>query len=164
MRIIKLGIISLIIFFIVITLLSLLIPSKVRISRAVNISAEKDSIVNALADLRRWEDWNYMVSDSLHPNPVYEYNVIHSDDLQVEIRRSKPDTLITVWHKKAGRDIAGGFTWQTSGNVTVVQWYFDFTLQWYPWEKFSSILFDKQLGPQMERSLRELKTMLERRP
>jgi hypothetical protein len=38
-----------------------------------------------------------------------------------------------------------------------VQWYFDFEVNWYPWEKFGSILFDRQLGPSMERSLETLK-------
>lgn len=49
-----------------------------------------------------------------------------------------------------------------AGSVTVVQWYFDFTFKWYPWEKFSSIIYDKQLGPQMEQSLLNLKRLLEK--
>jgi hypothetical protein len=34
-------------------------------------------------------------------------------------------------------------------------------LKWYPWEKFASIIFDRQLGPYMERSLGNLKKLAE---
>ena len=43
----------------------------------------------------------------------------------------------------------------------VVQWNFDFDFKWYPWEKMSSIFYDKQLGPIMERSLLQLKKQSE---
>jgi hypothetical protein len=43
-----------------------------------------------------------------------------------------------------------------------VQWYFDFVFRWYPWEKFSSIVYDKQLGPAMEKSLNNLKDLIEK--
>ncbi len=46
-------------------------------------------------------------------------------------------------------------------NSMTVQWYMDFSLRWYPWEKFSSILFEKQYGPQMEQGLDRLKKLLE---
>jgi hypothetical protein len=50
-----------------------------------------------------------------------------------------------------------------TGTITV-QWYFDFYLKWEPWEKFSSIVYDKQLGPVMEESLIKLKTLTESNP
>jgi hypothetical protein len=49
-----------------------------------------------------------------------------------------------------------------NGSVTTVQWYFDFVFRWYPWEKFSSIVYDKQLGPAMEKSLNNLKDLIEK--
>jgi len=42
-----------------------------------------------------------------------------------------------------------------------VQWYFDFHLDWYPWQKFQSIIYDKQLGIPMENSLQQLKQIVE---
>jgi hypothetical protein len=47
-------------------------------------------------------------------------------------------------------------------DTTVVQWYFDFRLKWYPWEKFGSIVFDQQLGPSMESSLENLRINFEK--
>ena len=46
------------------------------------------------------------------------------------------------------------------GSLTV-QWYMDFKLRWYPWEKFSSLLFEKQYGTQMEIGLAKLKRLAE---
>jgi hypothetical protein len=164
MRVVKLGLISIVGLFIVIFLISLLIPAQVRISRAVNISAPKDSIVYYLADLRQWKQWNQLTSSPDMTNPYYSDNAFTSDRLQVHRLIVQADTITTVWRQEAGREIASGFTLYTAGNTSVVQWYFDFRLKWYPWEKISSIIFDKQLGPPMEQSLAALKKALERTP
>jgi len=161
MRLIKLALISAVLLFMVVLGISLLIPSEVRISRAINISADKDSIMTVLADLRQWRHWNVLVNDSSVTNPQYDYKVFHSDQLQIEMWSAKADTLQSLWRQQNGKEIVSGFTFHTQNNVTVVQWYFDFHLRWYPWEKFSSIIFDKQLGPPMERSLNNLKEMVE---
>lgn len=127
MRVIKLGIISVIVFSVLLLLLSLLIPSTVRISRAVNIDAPKTAIIPLVEDQKNWVKWS-------------ELNV--SDSKKVE----------------------GNFRFEESAGITVVQWYFDFKLNWYPWEKFGSITFDQQFGPVMERSLNNLKKLVENSP
>jgi hypothetical protein len=58
MRFIKLALISLVVLFLLVLGMSLLIPSHVRISRAINITAPKDSLVLQLSDLRNWKQWN----------------------------------------------------------------------------------------------------------
>ena len=47
-------------------------------------------------------------------------------------------------------------------NSVTVQWYMDFHLRWYPWEKFSSLLLEKRYGPMMEKGLGNLKALVER--
>lgn len=164
MRVVKLGLISIVVLFIVIFLLSLLIPSQVRISRAINITAPQDSIVHQLADLRQWQQWNELTRNPEMTHPRYTKDAFTSDHLQVQLVSVKTDTIITVWQQQNGREIASGFTLYQADNTTVVQWYFDFRLKWYPWEKFGSIIFDKQLGPPMEQSLGALKKTLEKTP
>ncbi|WP_315816625.1 SRPBCC family protein [Paraflavitalea speifideaquila] len=155
MRFVKLGLISIVGLFLVIFLMSLLIPSHVRISRAINISAPADSVKYYLSNLRQWEQWNTLIKTAENTNPRYSQNGFTSDGLQVLLIGAKSDTITTAWRmeKEAGREIGSGFTLHTADNTTVVQWYFDFYLKWYPWEKFGSIIFDKQLGPPMEQSL-----------
>lgn len=127
MRVIKLGIISAIVFAIILFVFSLLIPSTIRISRAVNINAPKSAIYPLVTDKKNWPKWSELEG---------------YDNKRVE----------------------GHFRFEESASITVVQWYFDIKLKWYPWEKFGSIIFDKQFGPPMERSLNNLKKLVENSP
>lgn len=164
MRVVKLGLISIVVLFVVVFLISLLIPSQVRISRAINITAPKDSLTHYLSDLRQWPQWNALITNQELANPAYTNNTFTSDRLQVQLEKAAADTITTIWRQGAGRETGSGFNLHTAGNTIVVQWYFDFQLKWYPWEKFGSIIFDKQLGPPMEQSLGELKKRLETSP
>ncbi len=161
MRLVKLGLISIVVLFVVIFCISLLIPSQVRISRAINITAPKDSLTHYLCDLRQWPKWNTLITNQELTNPLYSNNAFTSDRLQVRLKQAEADTITTIWRQGTGRETSSGFNLHTAGNTIVVQWYFDFQLNWYPWEKFGSIIFDKQLGPPMEQSLGELKKKLE---
>ena len=49
-----------------------------------------------------------------------------------------------------------------NNNAVTVQWYIDFHLKWYPWEKFSSLMLEKRYGPQMEQGLGNLKALFEK--
>lgn len=164
MRFVKLGLISIVGLFVVIFAISLLIPAHIRVSRAVNIIAPKDSIYNRLSDLRHWKQWNVLTNGASVLNQQYAANSFTSDELTVKLVETRADSILTDWQQKEGRTINSGFNLHTVENTTVVQWYFDFQLKWYPWEKFGSIIFDKQLGPPMEQSLAELKKSLEQAP
>ena len=164
MRFVKLAVISAVILSIVIYLFSLIIPSQIRISRAVNITVPKDSLVGALADLRQWQHWNELVTNPDLTNKQYNGNEFSSVQLTVTKQAQVGDTLLTAWKQQNARMLASGFVWIGEDNQLVLQWYFDIKLRWYPWEKFGSIVFDKQLGPPMEKSLANLKKLLERNP
>ena len=47
-------------------------------------------------------------------------------------------------------------------NTITIQWYMDFHLHWYPWEKFSSLLLEKRYGPMLEIGLANLKKVMEK--
>jgi hypothetical protein len=164
MRFVKLAFISGVILFIVIYLFSLIIPSQIRISRAVNISVPKDSLVKAVADLRQWQHWNELVSNPDLTNKQFAENLFTSAQLKVAKEAQKGDTLLTAWQQQNARTLSSGFVWIGEDDKLVLQWYFDVKLRWYPWEKFGSIVFDKQLGPPMEKSLGNLKKLLEKNP
>jgi len=73
------------------------------------------------------------------------------NEVAADYQGIKQKKVVTGWNILPDRD-----------STVTVQWYMDFTLRWYPWEKFSSILFEKQYGPQMEQGLARLKNLLER--
>ena len=165
MRIVKLAIISAVVLFLVTYLFSLIIPSQIRISRAMNISVSNDSLRARVTDLRQWKQWNELVSNPELTNQQYTENDFSSDQLKVTRQPSTGDTLFTAWRQqKNAQVLVSGFTWQGTGDEMVIQWYFDVKLRWYPWEKFGSIVFDKQMGPPMEKSLGNLKKLLEKNP
>jgi hypothetical protein len=164
MRFVKLAIISAVVLFTIIYLFSLMIPSTVRISRAVNISVTKDSLLPAITDLRQWRLWNEMVEGEDLTNKQFTENLITSDQQKVTRKALIGDTLYTDWQQGNARVLHSGFTFTEANGQLVLQWYFDIKLNWYPWEKFGSIVFDKQLGPSMEKSLGNLKKLLEKNP
>lgn len=164
MRILKLGLISIVVLFVVTFLLSLLIPSQVRISRAINIGIVKDSLVPLLADMQKWKQWNEMVRNQEFTNKKFSHDSLISDQLKVNIALVTPDSIRTFWQYKKNEIISSGFNLlQPLVDTTVVQWYFDFRLKWYPWEKFGSIIFDQQLGPSMEISLENLRKLVHKK-
>lgn len=164
MRFVKLALISAVILFVIVYLFSLMIPSTVRISRAINISASKDSVLAVVADMRTWKQWNELVNNSNISNQQYTENLITSEQLKVTRNAQVADTLFTEWQQRNARMLYSGFTLTGVNDQLVLQWYFDIKLRWYPWEKFGSIVFDKQLGPPMEKSLANLKKLLEKTP
>ena len=164
MRVMKLGVISIIVFGIIVYLFSLFIPSHVRISRAMTIAKSKADIAAYLADMRTWSEWNVMIT-SQDSVGSFEKNRYNSSKLKVEMLKVTEDSLITSWKHQSSDPVNSGFYLvQSLSDTTVAQWYFDFHLDWYPWEKFGSIIFDQQLGPPMEKSLLNLKNNLENQP
>jgi len=157
MRLLKLALISFVGLFLVIFLLSLLIPSQMRVSRAINIEAPRDTIFRKLADIREWKNWNVLTNKEQLSSVNYSDRKFSSDQMTVDLVSADSGEVITQW-KRTGQDpIIGGFTLTSSGNTTVVQAYFDFKVKWYPWEKFGSIVFDNEIGPPLEKSLEQLK-------
>ena len=148
MRFIKLGIISIIVFSLLITLISFLFPSRVRISKAIDINSNRETIMLQLRDTASWRKW-YPGADSAIVLPLI---------------RDITDSSVT-----AESALDNGRKGQTGWNVyeaaipntVTVQWYMDFRLRWYPWEKFSGLLLEKRYGPVIEKGLEKLKFLME---
>jgi len=66
MRLIKLGLISLVAFALMITGISLFFPSHVRISKAIDINGNRDSVWAQVTNAENWRKW-YPGADSLAP-------------------------------------------------------------------------------------------------
>ena len=159
MRVLKLLVISMIVFAIIMFLVSLLFPSQVRIARAAAVTAPSSELVAKLNDMRNWQQWNEMVNNPELTGVSVSSEKFQSDQLQV-IRKDR-EPAKHLWLKN-GITIESGFNLiPSNGETTIVQWYMDFPLRWYPWEKFGSILYDKQIGLVMERSLEKFKRMAE---
>lgn len=162
MRIIKLGIISFIFFFLLITGFSLFIPSRVRVSRALNTGVVKDSVFqHYVANLAQWKRWNAGF-DSLVPgeNETLTGRITTGRINETNISMTyEGDSIVMVTYeapgKKSVREVFRKIEHPVQDSVTI-QWYKDFRLRWYPWEKFSGLTFEKRYGTGMEAGLSRL--------
>jgi len=159
MRIIKLFVISVAVLFLLLTAFSSLLPSHVRISRADDINRPASAVYAQIDDLRNWQKWNSYIQAM--PGKQLFTDQIQSQKLSVTIIAKEPNIVKTTWRQNR-KSFSGVFSLTPQQSVTTVQWYFDFYLKWYPWEKFGSIIYDNQLGPEMEQSLIHLKQLLEK--
>ncbi len=160
MRILKLLMISIVVLALILVAFSSLLPAQVRISRAIDISAEPEDIKPKINDITQWVEWNEYIKAL--PDKSFSGDSVRANQLIVKISRAGDTVIHTQWRRPGGKAFTGVFNIFHNRSITTVQWYFDFTFRWYPWEKFSSIIYDKQLGPQMEQSLINLRELTEK--
>lgn len=156
MRLIKLAIISIIFLFVVVTAISLLIPSHIRISKAINIFGSKDSTFALISDTTKWKEWYppFMPNDS-----APKIAPVHI------IQRSQNDSEIVMHLQQANKpEVVNG--WKiyehTISDSLTLQWYMDFHLKWYPWRKFESLFYENTYGAMMEQGLENLKNEVQK--
>jgi hypothetical protein len=171
MRFIKPGLIGVLVFFLMVTGISLLLPSYQRVSRAINIAAPAKKLAGTIGDLNTWAQWNRFTAASglTHvqiSSPSTDSGAfLSSDQLELTILHSDPGSIVIHWDQVKGRSFDGGFNiMQLNPDSATVQCWFDLRLRWYPWEKLSSLFYDQQLGPVMEESLSALKLYVKNSP
>ena len=157
-NIFKLGLISVFVLAFFVIGISFLIPSTTRVSRALDMNVKADSIMTLVKSLDKWKEWNLLLQDEqwseMESTPVS----IKSSAWNVMLVKKDQNLVKTVWTNPSGQVVESGIELHSGADgVTVVQWYFEFKVRWYPWEKFASILFDRQVGPIMERSLEKIR-------
>lgn len=169
MKLIKFGLLSLIVLFLVLTGLSLLFPSHLRVSRVVNIAAPRQTVAAAVGDFRAWKNWNGFLYGNTLTNVRYsdpssgKGAVLTASELTVRETASDSDGVGLHWELKGGKEVDGGFRFGSlNADSLTVMWYFDLHFRWYPWEKLGVFVYDRKLGPVMESSLAGLKQFIEK--
>ena len=144
MRLLKLAILSFIFLFLLITLISLFIPGSIRISKATNIAADDKVVYTYIDDLPDWRQWH----PALKTVPENEFVVLKDSSVKVQgttirVVERKNEELITEMLTDNGRPIISALKVirHQQGDSSTLQWYMDFRLRWYPWEKFKSLFF-----------------------
>ena len=148
----------------IITIISFFIPSQIRISKAVQINAPKDSVMTQIREPLNWKNWypgfhstNVLFVEGIVNEIVYVnsgqllIDKKTDDEVSAEFIGTNKKIIITGW-KIISND----------SNSVTLEWYIDFHMRWYPWEKFSSFMFEKIYNPQLEKGLNNLKTFLEK--
>jgi|SRR5579872_5158848 len=168
LRYLRFAVLALVVLFIVMTLLSLLFPSHLRVLRVVNIAAPREKVLPAVSDLRAWGQWNEFVRTTPLTNKTWSNPSagkgawMRSDQLNIRETAADSDGIALEWDLKGGKTYPGGISLlQALPDSLTVQWWFDLSFRWYPWEKLGIFVYDRKLGPAMEESLTGLKQYLE---
>ncbi len=153
MRLIKLAFISIIILFTVVTIISLLIPSNIRISKAINIHGNKDSILSLIRTRDRWTQWHpaFIQNDS---TPSFEHissvvRIQNDSEIVMQLQQGTKPPVTNGWKIYGHRGI----------DSLTLQWYMDFHLKWYPWKKFGSLFYENTYGVMMEKGLENIRQL-----
>jgi hypothetical protein len=158
---------SLIVFSLVILFLFALFPSHISISRVISINRPQTEVLDKISDLRTWKSWNeFLIQPGSNNNSAGVTDSAGSDHLRVNgaiirLARVEKNGITTLW-ERGDRLFTGRFLLQEKDRQTILVWTFEFDVKWYPWEKLASMFYNKQLGPVMEKSLVNLRDLLEK--
>ncbi|MBO9620716.1 MAG: SRPBCC family protein [Niabella sp.] len=161
MKYVRLLIISVVAFLLVISVVTALLPSQVKVSRAANLNTGADSVLNYINDLSRWKYW-YPGFDTLQLENTGTQNgkIVKATVKNIQLRIiTANDSLVTVEMKKGAQPVYSSWRlihYSYSDSVTI-QNYMDFHFKWYPWERFAGLVLDRSYGPLMEQGLKNLK-------
>ena len=169
MKLVKFALLSVLVLFVVLTGLSFLFPSNLRVARLVNITAPRERVIGTVGDFNSWKDWNKFAGGNTLTNVRISSPSggkgaqLSADELTVRETAADSDGVSLHWSLKGGKEVEGGFQVGASnpGSIVLV-WYFDLHFRWYPWEKLGIFVYDRKLGPAIEESLDSLKQFVER--
>jgi hypothetical protein len=166
MRVIKLALLSFFFLFLLVTLISLFIPGNIRISKAMNTSASRDEVNKYIYLPFEWQTWHPALKDL----PANEITGLKDGGISVKgtiirvAERKENEIIFDIIQEKSKPVRSGMKIIQQAGSDSLtLQWYMDFKLKWYPWEKFKTLFYENIYGVQMEQGLANLKELLEDR-
>lgn len=178
MRLIKLAVISAVIFGVLLFLISLLFPSKAIVERSGVIDAPMSTVYAQLNDLSKWPAWNPWAADETAQHKQFSNpatgqgayftfsGVQHEDRItgKVSIEDSHPGKGIRYKMTfNAMRPVEAFFEIKPAadGKATAIMWRLETHLGYWPWWKLRGFLADRLTGPQLEAGLTQLKTICE---
>ena len=168
-RILKLALLSFFILLLLITVISFFFPSYIRISRTINVKSSTDSVFQYVDDLEKWTEWNPAFM-KLKPGQIEWLDSVDGRKTKMKVEKTfitlkqpHQDEVVAQIENSKRKIICGWktFTYTISDSITILS-YMDLQARWYPWEKFSILVFEKVYGLQMEQGLKNLKRILEK--
>jgi hypothetical protein len=172
MKLIKGAIFVLVGLFVMVTLISLLIPSRIITARAVTVQADSTKLFSEISDLKNWKNWHPVfkndsaslifstATDQINSTAAWTQN---GKTYKIIIVEKKYPLVKINLQREGEKDIENILTLmpvQEQGNMQV-QWQAIVHLKWYPWEKFSGIFIEKMAGQGYEDALHSLKKYVE---
>ena len=158
--------------FIMITLLSLLIPSKVMVTRGVVINAYRNKIFDEISVLRNWKHWHPVFKndstlvkfspDSSGLNSFCEWESAAKNN-KLLVTAQTDNGIVLALQREGENEVTNTLSILplADSNSFQVEWRALTRLKWYPWEKFYGIFIEKVTGQGYEDALNSLKKYVE---
>jgi len=169
MRFLKQFLIGLLTFAILLLGLSLMLPSRINVSKSVLVYADHQKVNSAIADLTQWKNWNPILQ-----NPQIQYEIATPQQVSwkspdgisqmITLEQSAPDSISITILSDGKQVFATGFniiSHQQDSLLTKIEWWISEDLKWYPWQKFYGLFAESFRDTYMENTLQSLKDYLE---
>ena len=178
MRFVKMFLFVLTGLLVMFTLFGLVMPSSAKLARGVIIQADSATVYKELSDVKDWNKWlPWIVADSgaivqlspvtNEPGSYFKWKGLCFKSGGTLTLKSFSNQEIKVLHQLQDmNDSEGGFRIRsvgTSGRETEVQWFLEYKLKWYPWERFYGIFLDHIISPALDKGLNNLKEYIEQK-
>ena len=158
--------------FIFITILSLFIPSKLMVSRAVVINAGTDKVFSEVSNLQNWKHWqpvfmnnSAQINFKTDANGISNYCEWESKGKKniIEITSKNNNSIAAILKRPEEYDVQNTISILplADSNQVQAEWNVLIKLKWYPWEKFYGIFIEKITGQGYEDALNSLKNYVE---
>ncbi len=160
--------------FIMITLVSLLMPSNVMTVRSVVIHANHEDVFSKIKDLEKWKEWHPVFktdsSSIVISKPSSGINAFatwtsNNKENKLLITEQSSNHIKASLMRKNENDVINIISINpvADSSALQVEWRALSKIKWYPWEKFYGIFIDKITGPGYEVALNNLKELAEDR-
>ncbi len=160
MKFIKLGLISIVVFYLLIWAITFLFPNTTVMSRAINIAGSKDSLEHLMKNNAiPYTEWLTTNNVDIKTGDVSFYR----NDLFNAERDLNADTIYFEISNSQRQVMKGGIgLYQLAKDSATVQLFYVFKTKWYkPWDKMAQIANDTKYGGHMEAALKKLKQIAE---
>lgn len=170
MRRAKIFFIGILILIGFLCLITIFLPSKIRVSKWISINANEKAVAMQINDFNNWKNWypafqNKNVSiNILQQNNTSVATLTNEKGKQLSLilLKSSPEDINILLSEEKENTKTYQFTLMpNSKGQTQITWNVNIELGWYPWKKFGGIFLDKVSGPQYEAILQNLKKAAE---
>lgn len=139
--------------------MGLLLPSKVVVSRTVEVHQPPPTIFTYIKDLHGWKQWikglqNQNIATALKTTVGASTIIIDSVTSNIVFAR---------WVEANGATQSSILQLIEKNDITIVNWQFSQRMAWYPWARFTSMLNEKVIGGMMEENLGLLTKLAEKK-
>lgn len=161
--------------FILVFVISLFLPKRYNLERTTRIDAPADTIFPLIAELRNWPDWSPWYE--MDPDMTVNYGATTrglGGSYSWEGEKAGVGSMTTIDYEPPSKvtfamtfkgwedsPSMASFLLVPSGDGTVVTWDFSGEFTGNPIQRYFGLMFDKLVGGEYEKGLKQLKTLVE---